>query len=153
MAELNISGAKESHLYQTYIQFSSLQLFLFSFPLPSFSFPQLFPISFLLLSVSFLLPFVFSFLQLFLFSVLQEFSYSFLQPFPGLFPFSLPFSFRALISVLPPLDPYHRHFQKCQNQEKVINQSYGNTGCGVIKRGYKIRKIFCVRINIPQGNY
>ena len=30
---------------------------------------------------------------------------------------------------------------------------YGNTGCGVFKRGVKNPKDFCIEINIPKGNY
>ena len=30
---------------------------------------------------------------------------------------------------------------------------YGNTGCGVFKRGVQNYKGFCVRINILKGNY
>ena len=30
---------------------------------------------------------------------------------------------------------------------------YGNTGCGVFKRGIQNWKDFCIRINIPKGNY
>ena len=32
--------------------------------------------------------------------------------------------------------------QKQDNQAFAIDVSYGNTGCGVFKRGYKIRKKF-----------
>ena len=45
----------------------------------------------------------------------------------------------------------------CRSNQIVRLQKYGkyygNTGCGVFKRGFKIRKIFCIRINIPKGNY
>ena len=30
---------------------------------------------------------------------------------------------------------------------------YGNMGCGVFKRGVQNQKDFCIRINIPKGNY
>ena len=30
---------------------------------------------------------------------------------------------------------------------------YGNMGCGVFKRGLQNQKDFCIRINIPKGNY
>ena len=30
---------------------------------------------------------------------------------------------------------------------------YGNTGCGVFKRGVQNQKDFCIEINIPKGNY
>ena len=30
---------------------------------------------------------------------------------------------------------------------------YGNTGCGVFKRGIQNQKDFCLRINIPKGNF
>ena len=31
---------------------------------------------------------------------------------------------------------------ECQDLLQAVAVSYGNTGCGVFKRGYKIRKIF-----------
>ena len=30
---------------------------------------------------------------------------------------------------------------------------YGSTGCGVFKRGIQNQKDFCIKINIPKGNY
>ena len=34
-----------------------------------------------------------------------------------------------------------------------VHTHYGNTGCGVFKRGIQNQKDFCIRINIPKGNY
>ena len=36
-------------------------------------------------------------------------------------------------------------------QQHVLG--YGNTGCGVFKRGIQNQKDFCIKINIPKGNY
>ena len=33
------------------------------------------------------------------------------------------------------------------------NGNYGNTGCGVFKRGVQNQKVFCLRINILKGSY
>ena len=38
-------------------------------------------------------------------------------------------------------------------QEYVRYVKYGNTGCGVFKRGVQNQKDFCIRIDIPKGNY
>ena len=41
-------------------------------------------------------------------------------------------------------------------QKKVAlyyTSQYGNTGCGVFKRGVQNWKDFCLRINIPKGNF
>ena len=35
----------------------------------------------------------------------------------------------------------------------VVSEQYGNTGCGVFKRGVQNWKDFCLRINILKGNY
>ena len=37
------------------------------------------------------------------------------------------------------------------NKSKDIQ--YGNPGCGVFKRGIQNKKDFCIKINIPKGNY
>ena len=34
-----------------------------------------------------------------------------------------------------------------------VSADYGNTGCGVFKRGVQNEKDFCLRINILKGNY
>ena len=39
------------------------------------------------------------------------------------------------------------HFGKCQ-----LDVHYGNTGCQIFKGGTKLER-FCLRINIPKGNY
>ena len=31
--------------------------------------------------------------------------------------------------------------------------NYGNTGCGVFKGGIQNKKGFCIKINIPKGNF
>ena len=36
---------------------------------------------------------------------------------------------------------------------KSITGRYGSTGCGVFKRGILKKKDFCMKINIPKGNY
>ena len=36
---------------------------------------------------------------------------------------------------------------------KKIGSSYGNTGCRVFKWGVQDWKYFCLKINIPKGNY
>ena len=38
-------------------------------------------------------------------------------------------------------------------QNLFIHDCYGNTVCGVFKRGVQNWKDFCIRINIPKGNY
>ena len=40
-------------------------------------------------------------------------------------------------------------------QHMIANMyhDYGNTGCGVFKRGIQNLKDFCLRINIPKGNF
>ena len=35
----------------------------------------------------------------------------------------------------------------------VVDEKYGNTGCGVYKRGVQNLKDFFLGINIPKGNY
>ena len=37
--------------------------------------------------------------------------------------------------------------------QSSISTQYGNTGCGVFKRGVQNKKDFCIRINIFKGNY
>ena len=44
------------------------------------------------------------------------------------------------------------HYLYC-TQNKNLSGSYGNTGCGVFKRGVQNQKDFCLRINILKGNY
>ena len=39
------------------------------------------------------------------------------------------------------------------HKEFPFTLCYGNTGCGVFKRGIQNYKDFCLRIHIPQGNY
>ena len=43
----------------------------------------------------------------------------------------------------------------CQEKLPTPEQyrRYGNTGCGVFKRGLQNSKDFCLKINIPRGNY
>ena len=36
---------------------------------------------------------------------------------------------------------------------KKVHTHYGNTGCRVFKRGIQNWKDFCLKINIPKGNY
>ena len=38
-------------------------------------------------------------------------------------------------------------------KKEIIRSGYGNTGCGVFKRGVQNWKYFCLKINIPKGNY
>ena len=46
--------------------------------------------------------------------------------------------------------PYH-HGRNLFNQMK--NNTYGNTGCRVFLWGVQNQKDFCLKINIPKGNY
>ena len=43
--------------------------------------------------------------------------------------------------------------QQYFEQFKTITIQYGNTGCGVFKRGVQNQKGFCLRINILKGNF
>ena len=38
-------------------------------------------------------------------------------------------------------------------ETRPICKQYGNTGCGLFKRGVQNQKDFCLRINILKGNY
>ena len=42
---------------------------------------------------------------------------------------------------------------KCKSGENSYVLWYGNTGCGVFKRGVQNYKGFCLRINILKANY
>ena len=37
--------------------------------------------------------------------------------------------------------------------ENFAHQNYSSTGCGVFKRGIQNYKDFCIKINVPKGNY
>jgi hypothetical protein len=45
----------------------------------------------------------------------------------------------------------HEYFSKIYVSNFMIVD--GNTGCEVFKRGIQKKKNFCLRINIPKGNY
>ena len=47
---------------------------------------------------------------------------------------------------------FHGSINK-QQRSKVIDVSYGNTGCGIFRRGIQNQKDFCLRINILKGIY
>ena len=47
---------------------------------------------------------------------------------------------------------FHGSINK-QQRSKVIDVSYGNTGCGIFRRGIQNQKDFCLRINILKENY
>ena len=56
------------------------------------------------------------------------------------------------------ISPVKSKIYKCKNCSFwacVLNkrEHYGNTGCGVFKRGIQNVKYFCLRINISKGNY
>ena len=43
--------------------------------------------------------------------------------------------------------------QGCRMRGLLGSAGYGSTGCGVFKRGIQNKKDFCIKINIPKGNY
>ena len=58
---------------------------------------------------------------------------------------------------------YHKDSQKCKRGKisclfdlvfcSLMASHYGNRGCGVFKGGVQNQKGFCIRINMPKGNY
>ena len=61
-----------------------------------------------------------------------------------------------LQTILPELGQAHNmffHESSKKNLQIFLDFHYGNRGCGVFKGGIQNYKEFCIKNNIPKGNF